>query len=158
DELSVAWLALNEAIDQFRPGSGTSFLAFAKVVIRRRLVDYFRNVPGQSVTTPGAEVQSRTITTPAVSPVGGETPTYPDPIGYDDPNGDRLVTVEPGGTTLNLPEVYVPTQSVTTPGMRLNQRTIETPSVCIGGGSMRTKECTITVDDGVLFSIIDRIF
>ncbi|MEW6447844.1 MAG: sigma factor, partial [Bacillota bacterium] len=42
DELSVAWLALNEAIDQFRPGSGTSFLAFAKVVIRRRLVDYFR--------------------------------------------------------------------------------------------------------------------
>ncbi|MEW6772254.1 MAG: hypothetical protein AB1330_12865, partial [Bacillota bacterium] len=42
------------------------------------------NVPGQSVTTPGAEVQSRTITTPAVSPVGGETPTYPDPIGYDD--------------------------------------------------------------------------
>lgn len=49
DELSVAWLALNKAIDQFRPESGTSFLSFAKVLIRRRLADYFRQENRQAV-------------------------------------------------------------------------------------------------------------
>ncbi len=42
DELSVAMLALNEAIDSYRPEALTGFLGFARAVIRRRLIDYFR--------------------------------------------------------------------------------------------------------------------
>ncbi len=42
DELSVAQLAFNEAIDKFRPGLGMSFYSFAGRVIRSRLVDYVR--------------------------------------------------------------------------------------------------------------------
>lgn len=42
DELSVALIAFNEAIDSYRPGQGAQFLPFAAIVIRRRLVDYFR--------------------------------------------------------------------------------------------------------------------
>lgn len=42
DELSVALLAFNEAIDKFEPDKGASFYGFAKTVITRRLIDYFR--------------------------------------------------------------------------------------------------------------------
>ena len=42
DELSIALLAFNEAIDNFGPHEGASFYSFAQMVIRRRLVDYFR--------------------------------------------------------------------------------------------------------------------
>lgn len=42
DELSVAMLAFNEAIDRYDGTRGGSFLALARVVIERRLVDYFR--------------------------------------------------------------------------------------------------------------------
>ncbi len=42
DELSVALVALNEAIDAYQPQTGAGFLGFAQVVITRRLVDYFR--------------------------------------------------------------------------------------------------------------------
>lgn len=41
EEISVALLAFDEAIDAFVPGRG-SFVGFARMVIRRRLVDYFR--------------------------------------------------------------------------------------------------------------------
>jgi len=42
DELSIALLAFNEAIDIFDPHGGASFYSFVQMVIRRRLVDYFR--------------------------------------------------------------------------------------------------------------------
>ncbi|ODA38794.1 RNA polymerase sigma-I factor [Desulfosporosinus sp. BG] len=42
DELSIALIAFNEAIDTFDPHGGASFYSFVHMVIRRRLVDYFR--------------------------------------------------------------------------------------------------------------------
>lgn len=42
DELSIALMAFNEAIDKFNKESNYSFLAFAKIVIQRRLIDHFR--------------------------------------------------------------------------------------------------------------------
>ena len=42
DELSIALLAFNEAIDSFDLQGETSFHGFVQLVIRRRLVDYFR--------------------------------------------------------------------------------------------------------------------
>jgi len=42
DELSVAFLALNEAVDRFDGGRGIPFLAFARLVIKSRLNDHLR--------------------------------------------------------------------------------------------------------------------
>ncbi|MEF3302826.1 RNA polymerase sigma factor SigI [Paenibacillus sp. GYB003] len=42
DEFSIALGAFNEAINQFSPESGRSFLSFAETVIRRRLIDFIR--------------------------------------------------------------------------------------------------------------------
>ncbi|MFD2610960.1 RNA polymerase sigma factor SigI [Paenibacillus gansuensis] len=42
DEYSIALSAFNEAINQFVPGTGRSFIGFAETVIRRRLIDYVR--------------------------------------------------------------------------------------------------------------------
>ncbi|ANE46283.1 RNA polymerase sigma factor SigI [Paenibacillus swuensis] len=42
DEFSIALNAFNEAINQFVPGAGRSFIGFAETVIRRRLIDYVR--------------------------------------------------------------------------------------------------------------------
>lgn len=42
DELSIALVAFNEAIDSFKPNDEASFYGFAKTVITRRLIDYFR--------------------------------------------------------------------------------------------------------------------
>lgn len=42
DELSVSLIAFNEAIDTFDPAKGKSFWGYAGLVIRHRLLDYFR--------------------------------------------------------------------------------------------------------------------
>lgn len=42
DESSVALVAFNEAIDSYDPERGASFLGFAEAVIRRRLIDHYR--------------------------------------------------------------------------------------------------------------------
>jgi RNA polymerase sigma factor len=42
DEFSIALGAFNEAINQFSPDSGRSFLSFAETVVRRRLIDHLR--------------------------------------------------------------------------------------------------------------------
>ena len=42
EELSIALLAFNEAIDSFCPKQGAGFLSLAGLVIRRRLADNFR--------------------------------------------------------------------------------------------------------------------
>lgn len=42
DEASIGLLAFDEAIDSFNLESNNSFLSFAELVIKRRLIDYFR--------------------------------------------------------------------------------------------------------------------
>ncbi|MDD2422277.1 MAG: RNA polymerase sigma factor SigI [Heliobacteriaceae bacterium] len=42
DEVSIALMAFNEAISDYREEKGVSFLSFAETVIRRRLIDFFR--------------------------------------------------------------------------------------------------------------------
>lgn len=42
EELSIALVAFNVAIDEFDPAQGASFYGFSKTVITRRLIDYFR--------------------------------------------------------------------------------------------------------------------
>lgn len=50
EEVSVGLLALNEAIDRYEPARGASFIAFAEVVIKRRLIDHYRrSKPGQEI-------------------------------------------------------------------------------------------------------------
>ncbi len=41
EEYSISLLAFNEAIDSFDSTRGASFFAFARIVIRRRLMDYY---------------------------------------------------------------------------------------------------------------------
>jgi len=72
DEASIGLMAFNEAIDNFEPEKGLSFVTLAETIIRRRLIDYFRregrhrqNVPlsvldvapgqGREVMTAGIE-------------------------------------------------------------------------------------------------------
>ena len=42
DEVSVGLMAVNEAVDRYRPDCGASFPAFAELVVRRRLIDHLR--------------------------------------------------------------------------------------------------------------------
>lgn len=56
DELSVALIALNEAIDLFDPAKG-AFLGFARLVIKRRLVDHFRREGRQRSAPLDADVE-----------------------------------------------------------------------------------------------------
>ncbi len=46
DEASVALIAFNEAIDRYDPDSGASFVTFAEMVVKRRLIDHFRRARG----------------------------------------------------------------------------------------------------------------
>lgn len=57
DEASVALIAFGEAIDAFRPDRGGAFLSFAETVIRRRLVDYFRQQKRREVPLSELEVE-----------------------------------------------------------------------------------------------------
>jgi RNA polymerase sigma factor len=42
DELSISLLAFSEAIDTYNPSSGKEFRNYARMVIKNRLIDYFR--------------------------------------------------------------------------------------------------------------------
>jgi len=42
DELSEALIAFDEAVDLFVPDKGVPFLAYARVLMKRRLIDYYR--------------------------------------------------------------------------------------------------------------------
>lgn len=42
DEVAVAMIAFNEAVDRYETGSRASFVTFAEMVVRRRLIDHFR--------------------------------------------------------------------------------------------------------------------
>ncbi|WP_307390217.1 RNA polymerase sigma-I factor [Bacillus horti] len=48
DEYSVAIEAFNEAIDYFEAKQGSTFLSFAEMVIRRRVIDYIRKESRQT--------------------------------------------------------------------------------------------------------------
>jgi len=48
EEVSVGLIALNEAIDRFDPDKGSAFIPFAEMVIRRRLVDFYRRNAGRA--------------------------------------------------------------------------------------------------------------
>lgn len=52
DEASVAMLAFNEAISSYRHQRGSSFFSFAEMVIRRRLIDHFRQTAGRRQEIP----------------------------------------------------------------------------------------------------------
>lgn len=42
DELSISLIAFNEAIDTFQPEKGKNFWSYVNLVIKNRLLDYFR--------------------------------------------------------------------------------------------------------------------
>lgn len=46
DEVSIALLAFNEALDKYDCRQPTSFFSFAQAVIKRRIIDYFRKNSG----------------------------------------------------------------------------------------------------------------
>jgi RNA polymerase sigma factor len=52
DEASIAMIAFNEAIDSYNADGGASFLSFAEIVIKRRMVDYFRRQSKRSDEIP----------------------------------------------------------------------------------------------------------
>ncbi|MBN8237241.1 RNA polymerase sigma factor SigI [Halobacillus kuroshimensis] len=43
DEFSIGLLAFNEAIQSYSSNKGSSFLSFARLVIKRKVIDYIRN-------------------------------------------------------------------------------------------------------------------
>lgn len=47
EEVSVGLVALNEAIDRFDAERGASFATFAEMVIKRRLIDFYRRQKGR---------------------------------------------------------------------------------------------------------------
>ena len=61
EELSIALIAFNESIDAYREARGDSFENLSRLVIRRRLVDYFRRAGKHSlVVMPGDDFLSHT--------------------------------------------------------------------------------------------------
>lgn len=60
DELSVALVAFNQAIDTFNPAVGNSFKAYARVLIRNSLVDYFRSQQIRKETEKALDANSPT--------------------------------------------------------------------------------------------------
>ncbi len=58
DELAVALIAFNEALDRYRDERGVPFPAFAGIVIRSRLTDYYRkeNKHAAGFLLPGNEI------------------------------------------------------------------------------------------------------
>ncbi|WP_230129229.1 RNA polymerase sigma factor SigI [Bacillus sp. CECT 9360] len=43
DEFSIGLIAFNEAIDKYSSDKGSSLLAFAEILVKRRVIDYIRN-------------------------------------------------------------------------------------------------------------------
>lgn len=49
DELSIALMAFNEAIESFNPDRGMQFYSYCRMLINSRLIDYFRKNGSQTV-------------------------------------------------------------------------------------------------------------
>lgn len=58
DEASIAMSAFDEAITSFNPKAGASFLSFAEIVIKRRMVDYFRRKARREEEIPLSALES----------------------------------------------------------------------------------------------------
>ena len=43
DEFSIGLIAFNEAIDKYSSEKGNSLIAFAEIIIKRRVIDYLRS-------------------------------------------------------------------------------------------------------------------
>ncbi|MCR4399203.1 MAG: hypothetical protein NUV93_09615, partial [Firmicutes bacterium] len=56
DELSVALIAFNDAIDRFDPSRHRDFMGFARMLVRRRLIDHFRKVAATRSECPLSDV------------------------------------------------------------------------------------------------------
>jgi len=52
DEISIGMMAVNQAIDTYNPEVGASFLSFAEIIIKRRLIDYYRREQRFNKTIP----------------------------------------------------------------------------------------------------------
>lgn len=50
DELSIALIAFNEAIDSFDPDRSPEFFLYSRMLIKSRLIDYFRKNSNNSIT------------------------------------------------------------------------------------------------------------
>lgn len=67
DESSISLIAFNEAIDNYDGSKGASFLSFAEMVIKRRLIDYYRKeqkinaVPMSNLYRPNEDVKELEI-------------------------------------------------------------------------------------------------
>jgi len=61
DELSIALIALNSAVDKFDTNRGNSFSAYARVLIRNSLVDYFRKQPERTVPLEAAKIDGKSV-------------------------------------------------------------------------------------------------
>ncbi|WP_226576581.1 RNA polymerase sigma factor SigI [Halobacillus litoralis] len=51
DEFSIGLMAFNEAIQSYSSEKGSSFLSFARLVIKRKVIDYIRNEQKQPMVT-----------------------------------------------------------------------------------------------------------
>lgn len=47
DEFSIGLMAFNEAIMAYSPDKGSSFLSFARLVVKRKVIDYIRHEQGR---------------------------------------------------------------------------------------------------------------
>jgi len=68
DEVSVAMLAFNEAIDAYVEGRG-NFLSFSQTVIQRRLVDYYRREKARDRALPLSQWEDEEETSPEAIPL-----------------------------------------------------------------------------------------
>lgn len=69
EEFSVGLSAFNEAISQFSPTGGSSFLGFAETVIRRRLIDYVRKEQKHNQQIPISSFDSEDDEQNVINPV-----------------------------------------------------------------------------------------
>ncbi|MDN5293430.1 MAG: polymerase sigma factor [Eubacteriales bacterium] len=60
DEVSIGLIAFNEAIDSYEEGKGLSFLSFAEMVVKRRLIDYYRREKKENLSLPLSYFQDET--------------------------------------------------------------------------------------------------
>ncbi len=58
DEASIAMLAFDEAIVSYNPEAGASFLSFSELVIKRRMVDFFRRRSRRQSEIPLSSLES----------------------------------------------------------------------------------------------------
>lgn len=60
DEVSIGMLAVDQAIDTFKIEGGTSFFSYAEIVIKRRLIDFYRREKRLSKAIPFSSLGGET--------------------------------------------------------------------------------------------------